>query len=248
MRLLIGGVVALGVLAATMQAQACIASHWEVGNTASVIATSRLEVPAGAACTTAIAGAGRTNVRIDQQPAHGSLDLTEEGYVYTANVGYAGLDAFRLTWLTPGVTTRHGMEVLVTIVPPRQAAGAGPAPTPPATDPAIRPRLAKPTNTAYGPDGLGLYGMLVYSRESRTYGFSLNRPSVDAALQEALRQCGRGDCVVMTPMRSQECVAFAVGDTDRYWLRTRIGDPTARALEGCGRRTTNCQLVVTRCM
>jgi hypothetical protein len=52
----------------------------------------------------------------------------------------------------------------------------------------------------------------------------------------------------MTPIRSEECVAFAVGDADRSWLRTRGSDPSARVLERCQQRTTNCQIVVARCM
>jgi hypothetical protein len=245
MRLLIGVVAAWAVVAASAQGQACVVSHWEVENNASLIATARLEAPGGASCAAPIAAAGRTGVRIDQQPAHGRLELTEDGFVFVADLGYAGLDVFRVTWLTAGVTTRHGIEVLVTIVPPARAAAPAPRAVP-GTDPAVTSR-AKPAGPR-GPDGLGLYGMLVYSRQARIYGFSVNQTSVEAALRAALRECGRGDCVVMTPMRSEECVAFAVGDTDRYWVRTRGPDPSARVLERCSQRTTNCQMVVARCM
>jgi hypothetical protein len=195
-----------------------------------------------APCATAITVVGRTNVRVDQQPAHGRLDVTEDGYVYTADDGYTGLDAFRVTWRLANSTIRHGIEILVTVVPSPAAAA------PRGTDPATPRAATKPTAGILRSDGLGLYGMLVYSPQSRTFGFSVNQTSVDAALRVARSECGRGDCVVMTPLRSQDCVAFAVGDAGHYWLRTRGSDPRARTLERCGQRTTNCQLVVAGCM
>jgi hypothetical protein len=248
MRWLVGVAAACALLAGSAPARACVASHWQLDDHASVIATARLEAPSGMPCITPITVTGRSNIRVDQQPAHGRLEVTDEGYIYTADDGYTGLDAFRVTWRLGDSTIRHGVEILVTVVPPSDARPQPPTAAPRATDPAAPRASTKPTAGILRTDGLGLYGMLVYSPQSRTYGFSVNQTSVDAALRVAQRECGRGDCVVMTPLRSQDCVAFAVGDAGHYWLRTRGSDPTARTLERCGQRTTNCQLVVMRCM
>jgi hypothetical protein len=246
MRWLIGVAAAwamVGMLAVTAQAQTCVMSNWEINDRTGEMATGRLEARAGVRCATRITGSSRTNVRVDQQPQHGRVELTENGYAYTADPSYAGPDVFRITWFSSGATARMGVDVLVTVVArPTPPPAAAKPPAPAAARPAAAPAAPR------GPDGLGLYGMLVYSRQARSYGLSVNQPSVDAALRLALRQCGQGDCVVMTPIRTEECVAFAVGDTDRYWLRTRGSDPAARVLERCGQRTTNCQMVVSRCI
>lgn len=234
-------VLAVLLIAGTARAQSnCTSTGFEINGDTAQMAGMRLTILAGTSCAMTLTGSTRTAARIDVSPQHGRVEVVAQGLVFHADAGYAGIDAFRVSWFIPGMTNRVGVDAAVTIVAPRAAP----------RDDAMAPARgnARPA-PAGGPDKLGLYGALVYSRTSRTFGIAINRRTRDDAIREAQRQCGRDDCRVVSPMRSDECLAFAVGDAGTYYIRRRGGDPSQDVLRICRERGYgNCEVVTARCM
>ncbi|MFF0636036.1 DUF4189 domain-containing protein [Nocardia sp. NPDC004151] len=83
-------------------------------------------------------------------------------------------------------------------------------------------------------DAAGLYGSIAFSGDNWIYGSSVNAPSADAAMAEALDQCGwegATDCQVMiTWANGCGALVYRNDDTDNLAVGTGTGRDRATAL------------------
>lgn len=89
-----------------------------------------------------------------------------------------------------------------------------------------------------------VYGALAYEQASGSVGWATDRPSSREARTEALSQCARDGCVVVTTV-SRECAALATGPKK---FATQKGatrqEAETKALGRCG---TGCQVAAWVC-
>ena len=90
------------------------------------------------------------------------------------------------------------------------------------------------------------YAAIAYSKSTKSYGYSYNYGSRDAAEAAALNRCDGYDKKIVVWVHNGWC-ALALGDSHAYgygWSNNTRAYARSRALEECGQRTTNCYIAV----
>jgi hypothetical protein len=90
----------------------------------------------------------------------------------------------------------------------------------------------------------GSNGAIAFHRDSRSYGFSTNKPTARDAQLEALKQCGHERCEVVARLRSN-CGSVANGPR-KFVAATGVTrqESETKALRTCG---TGCEIVAWAC-
>lgn len=92
----------------------------------------------------------------------------------------------------------------------------------------------------------GIYGAIAYSRQTHATGYAVNMPSLPAAIERALQECGPR-CEIVQRFRAA-CAALAVGR--RGWGTAAAPDRREAgfiAMENCSRYSPACEVKVSVC-
>jgi len=90
----------------------------------------------------------------------------------------------------------------------------------------------------------GRYGAIAYEQESRSWGVSYDKKQARDASLEALKQCGRKQCVVVHKFRGG-CAALAEGPKATAAISGATRDEAeTKALKRCG---ADCAVIAWAC-